>query len=261
MNGKGEFWRSFSVHFVKVGLGVVLLSVGLLFGLALRSWNSARNAEAGQLQNDLSVSPQAGFQAAIPASLGVQADSGQEGSASVQDPLYQRMNVTASNFQLAEAILTADVCYAIPDGEDWSVRGATLRFGDASITEYGWDQLSLVEKSGAADGRRCDRLSFEVPKGQTPKEVTLSIDLLLALPREGESCTSGYLNRAQSALNSMGVEATIDCENGIGIDGLQVTSTHGVTTLAQANSAIHSMDFLVALDGARGPWVFRETLP
>ncbi len=82
--------------------------------------------------------------------------------------------------------VNADVCFSVPDDSDWAIYKASLQYGDTTLTDFGTTLVSRQSPANGQPGQRCDTVNFYVPPDAVLSNVTISIDSLAAIPREGE---------------------------------------------------------------------------
>lgn len=121
--------------------------------------------------------------------------------------------------------------------------------------------IQSVEADGSEPAYRCETIYFEGIAGSPASTLyTLTIEALEAAPREGEYCSSAYLQKVQDALDAHQTGITIKCIEEEYIDGLEVVTKPETMSMESAKAYISSTDFYLDLNGHRGPWVFTFTL-
>ncbi|MCA1899851.1 MAG: hypothetical protein LDL50_03975 [Chloroflexi bacterium] len=148
--------------------------------------------------------------------------------------------------------VNADVCFTLPDNSDWGIFAASLTYSGILVQEYGTTLIRLQEPANGAAGLRCDTLTFVVPPDADLSTVTLVIDSIAAVPREGEYC-SVYMPKIQQTLALRGVQIELDCPDGV---NMQIVSIPADMTQAQAEEMVYSDEFY----SVKGPWVFSFSL-
>jgi len=147
--------------------------------------------------------------------------------------------------------VNADVCFTLPDTSDWGVFSANLAYGGILVEEYGSTLVSLQEPATGLTGLRCDTLTFIVPPDADLSNVTITINSIAAIPREGEYC-SVYMPKIQQAMLVRGIGITLDCVDVSGAPAMQIISLPPDMTQAQAEEIVYSDEFY----SVKGPWVF-----
>ena len=148
--------------------------------------------------------------------------------------------------------VNADVCFTLPDNSDWGIFAASLTYGGILVEQYGTTLVSVQEPADGAAGERCDTLTFVVPPDADLSNVTVMIDSIAAIPREGEYC-SMYMPKIQQTLASRGIGITLDCPDGV---TMQIMSLPADMTQAQAEEVVYSDEFY----SVKGPWTFSFNL-
>lgn len=148
--------------------------------------------------------------------------------------------------------VNADVCFTLPDNSDWGIFAASLTYGGILVEQYGTTLVSVQEPADGATGLRCDTLTFIVPPDADLSNVTVMIDSIAAIPREGEYC-SVYMPKIQQTLASRGIGVTLDCPDGV---TMQIMSLPADMTQAQAEEIVYSDEFY----SVKGPWTFSFNL-
>jgi hypothetical protein len=148
--------------------------------------------------------------------------------------------------------VNADVCFTLPDNSDWGIFAASLTYGGILVEQFGTTQVSVQEPADGATGLRCDMLTFVVPPDADLSNVTVMIDSIAAIPREGEYC-SMYMPKIQQTLASRGIGITLDCPDG---NNMQIMSIPADMTQAQAEEIVYSDEFY----SVKGPWTFSFNL-
>jgi hypothetical protein len=151
--------------------------------------------------------------------------------------------------------VNADVCFSVPDSSDWSVWNATLQYGDTILSEFGTTILSLNPPADGLPGQRCDTLNFYVPPDAVLTNVTITVDSLAALPREGEYCNV-YMPKIQQTMQERGIAITLECAQTSGQEMMQIMSFPPEMTKEQAEAIVYSDEFFTV----KGPWAFTFSL-
>jgi hypothetical protein len=148
--------------------------------------------------------------------------------------------------------VNADVCFTLPDNSDWGIFAASLTYSGVLVEQYGTTLVSVQEPANGAAGQRCDTLTFVVPPDADLSNVTVMIDSIAAIPREGEYC-SMYMPKIQQTLASRGIGITLDCPDGV---TMQIMSLPADMTQTQAEEIVYSDEFY----SVKGPWTFSFNL-
>ncbi len=237
---------------------LVLLALALAIGLALRAWIRDDSAQAEQ------ASP---AQAAVGETL--RQENTSDGSEATGSAASTGITVQASNFRIEGDRFLADVCFDLPDDGDWTIRNATLRYGETEIIGlrdgFGFSQIDVViPGTEGTKGQRCDTIHFTLPQPYESGLVTLTIHAIAAMPREGEACDPAFLARAQEVLDAQSTRIRVGCvqeqlASGGMVEGLTVLEKPEDMSLEEAQALIGSQDFLIDVRGFRGNWTFTAT--
>lgn len=148
--------------------------------------------------------------------------------------------------------VSADVCYTLLDSSDWSIWGASLQYPGGSVVDYGSALTSLQEPVEGQAGVRCDTLTFlNIPPDADLTNVTIVIDAIAAVPREGDYC-SIYMPKIQQALNERGIAIQLGCVDSAGVQVMQILSKPDTMSQEEAEQIVYSDEFYTV----RGPWSF-----
>ncbi len=147
--------------------------------------------------------------------------------------------------------VNADVCFSVPDDSDWAIYKASLQYGDTTLADFGTTLLSTQPSANGQPGQRCDTLNFYVPPDAELSNVTISIDSLAAVPREGEYCDV-YMPKIQQVLQQRGIAIELACPDVNGTPTMQIVSRPPEMTQEQAEQIVYSDEFY----SINGPWVF-----
>jgi hypothetical protein len=220
------------------------LALAFAIGLGLRFWLREKPAQA---QTDA-------LRAAV-----------FQGAEKVAEQTVAGVRVSAGNFRRQGGLFYADVCFDLPDAEDWDIEEASLAFGGQTIGEFGFSLIERREPTGSQKGVRCDTVYFELGPKAEVGEFTLSIDAIAAPAREGQTCDPSYLEGFQKALDARNTGITIKCElvdlNGGGMEGLAVADKPASMSLEEAEALVNSRELFMEVRGRKGPWVFSGSLP
>jgi len=266
--------------------------LALAFGLFVRSWLVKREAKASSLVqlDPAESSARSVLLESSPSDTtypsGVDdASRSDQGTGFVQ--LTQSVGgieVSATHLRRAGEQISVDVCFDMPDHGDWMVWVASLQLGGEELPLSGAKALEIrelpingqqrvitfddqghwMEKWELANadqkGRRCDALYFNVRPIANLSYATLTVDWLAAEPREGEECTTAYLEKVQNALERQKVDIQVQCytkslDSG-GSSGLRILSKPASMSMEEAESILFSQEMFLYLHGIRGPWVF-----
>ncbi len=255
---------------------VILASLGLALavGLGFRANSPDAIAEA--------VSPQQ-----------TNGQSNQLPAAWSSDPVLQGaqiqtakgITVTVANVRREADLLKLDVCFDLPDNDDWTLWNVSLQNGDWTVTDYGTEPIEIRHNSvdgrqsvftfneqgqmqeraepatSGQRGRRCDIVYFwDIPVSADLSPYTFTIESISAQPGEGEECSPAVLEKVNAALaaRSPGITARCVLEDlgGGGMSGFAVESHPPSMSRAQAETVLQSLDLFVDVFGIRGPWIF-----
>jgi hypothetical protein len=284
----------------KLGLFSAIASVifALALGLFFRSWLAERTAKAALLLQsepaNSAVSPASpalnnSEEAAPLSSDEITQSNVDEAVQPASDPvqLVQRVNgidISASHFLKEGDQVFLDVCFDMPNNDDWTVWMASLQAGGEEFTVSGsipievrelpiegqqrvitfdkrgnwtekWEPIEAGQK-----GRRCDTLYFNIRPDLDLSNATIAINSIAAAPREGEECSAAYLNRVQKVLDARKTGIEVQCykdEIGSGgSSGLKIVSKPDSMSMEDAIAMLYSPEMFLDLHGIRGPWLF-----
>ena len=187
--------------------------------------------------------------------------------------------------QQEEKTLAVNVCFDLPDDSDWTIWDSILTVGEKT---YHWTEMAPTKiRKPPVDGMqevwtflpeggvqiesvvsepnptsyRCETVYFHGATNLPPDvPLMLTIEALVAVPREGESCSSAYLRKVQDALDARQTGITVKCNEEEYIDGLEVVTKPEAMSQEAAQAYLSNPDFYLDLNGRRGPWVFTLTL-
>ena len=151
--------------------------------------------------------------------------------------------------------VNADVCFSVPDDSDWGIWSASMQYGETITSDFGTTLVSLQPSANGQPGQRCDTVNFYVPPDAELSNVTISIDSLAAVPREGEYCDV-YMPKIQQALSERGIGIALDCADVNGVMTMQITNRPPEMTQEQAEQIVYSDEFYTD----KGPWIFTFNL-
>ena len=152
--------------------------------------------------------------------------------------------------------VNVDVCFTLLDASDWSIWGASLKYADQSVFDFGSTMVSLQEPTEGQSGIRCDTLSFlNVPPDADLSNVTVTIDAIAAPPRAEDYC-SIYMPKIQQALTDRGIAITLNCADVNGIQAMQIASKPDTMSQEEAEQIVFSDEFYTI----KGPWSFTFNL-
>ncbi len=151
--------------------------------------------------------------------------------------------------------VNANICYTLPDASDWSIWSASLSYGGTVLQEYGTTLLSIQEPANGQPGMRCDTLTFVVAPDADLSSLTITVDAIGTVPREGEYC-SVYMPKIQQTLLDRGIGIVLDCPEVNGVATMQIVSFPPEMTKEQAEQIVYSDEFFTI----KGPWTFPVNL-
>ncbi len=148
----------------------------------------------------------------------------------------------------------ADVCFALPDGSDWTIWNAHFDYAGQSIAEFSSSMISRKDPSGSEPGQRCDELGFYVPPDADLSAASLTIDSIGAYPTQDEYC-SVYLPKIQQAMADRGTGVSVACIEQNGSMVMQITNKPASMSQEDAEKIVYSDEFYTV----KGPWTFPVT--
>ena len=167
-------------------------------------------------------------------------------------PALARFAVEARNFRQVEDQLWVDVCYLLPDTQDWMIGEAFLQVAGEKMPISG-GSLNLYQPAGenGASGRRCDTLTFDIFSGLQAQDALLMINTMQAYPREGQYCDY-LMNIVQPTLQARQTGIQLACDEGPGYSNGKVISKPAEMTQQQAEQIAFSSEYY----SVSGPWSF-----
>ena len=203
----------------------------------------------------------------------------------IQDyPTAQTVNgieIRLEGVQREGKTVAVSICFDLPNDSDWAIWNANIEVNE---TIYPWSTINpselrkppvdgmqevwqfkpeggveiiSVEADADLRGYRCETINFENVTDLPPTTpFTLTIEALEAPPREGEACTSTYLNKIQRALDARDTGIRVKCVEEEYIDGLEIVEIPDSMSLETARAYLSSPEFYLDTHGIRGPWVF-----
>jgi hypothetical protein len=262
-------------------LFLIILGVILVFGAAaiLERTNKPGNASARELPQNLPT----------PTAL---SETKPGGSAQVLEKfadseittqMVNGVEMSAANFRVEqnEIIgmdeLRADVCFLLPNSEDWLIRDARLQTGDVEIPGDGAGLIEVLRTHPNGQKRiyvgssstyldsptdtlpeyRCDTVRFRLEKEVDLSSFTLEIRSIFASPLEGTGCEAFFEN-VQSILDAENTGIRVDC----------VKQEYGeFMSIADKPESLSEEEALRLLSEAQrritlieGPWVFTGSI-
>lgn len=201
---------------------------------------------------------------------------------SIRTVTAQGIEISATNFIKEGNEVYVDVCYQLPDNSDWTINQATLITRDSQelvlsggsgleftqtlegskrkITQFIDNKVIVKEYSAKPDvpDYRCDKLDFILldPENVDLSSVKLTIDSLIAIPREGEECQV-YSDKIQTALDAEGSGIKFQCILSDGGPQIQIINKPASMSLADAQNEISKYSIT---DVYRGPWDFESSV-
>lgn len=167
-------------------------------------------------------------------------------------------DISATNFRLDEDQVKIDVCFNLPDQQDWMLDRARLQLGALTLDQTGGELLEYEQAtSQGKPGRRCDTFYFEAPLNSVVSEAILTIESVSAPPREGQYCEF-LLSTVQPFLDQRGAGIKVSCTEQTGYSDAKVISKPDDMTQAEAEQIAFSREYY----RVDGPWQFRaEGIP
>lgn len=203
---------------------------------------------------------------------------------SLTDTTAQTVDMVEIRFtdaQQEDESVLVNICFDLPDDSDWTIWNSTLEI-DGQI--YRWSEMApseilkppvdgmqqvwtfkseggvdiqSVEADENAPAYRCETIYFQgITDPASSNPYSFTIEALEAAPREGEYCSSAYLQKAQAVLDAHQTGITVKCIGEEFISGLEVVTKPETMSMDTAKAYLGSTDFYLDLHGIRGPWVF-----
>lgn len=160
--------------------------------------------------------------------------------------------ISASNFRFDEDQVKVDVCFNLPDSQDWMTDRAWLQLGGLTLDQSGGELLDYQEAdSQGKPGRRCDTFFFETLFNPDIAEAVLTIESVSAPTREGQYCAF-LLNTVQPALDQQDTGIKLACTEQTGYSAAKVISKPQGMSQAEAEQIAFSPQYY----RVDGPWQF-----
>ena len=161
-----------------------------------------------------------------------------------------RIEIHLKNVRRANGKLEADLCFSMPDNEDWMLRKLSLRYaGSEQIGDWGSLIIPpIVPAANGQPGRRCDSIYFYVPDSADLSEFTITVYSIDAYPREGMMCTR--IESVQQKLDALKIKMV--CTSGDHSDSYQIVEKPASMSETEAQTlAMEIIDRTI-----KGPWEF-----
>lgn len=193
----------------------------------------------------------------------------------IQTQVRQGIELSVANFRIEDELLV-DACFPLPDKSDWRIwravarveeetlllstirpleYGQTLANGKKRITTFppgSYIQFEEVEADEVSD-YVCETLGFRKPSTDVDlSNVTLVIESIGALPREGEVC-SIYFNKVQAILESRKSGIKLDCAQDEWGERIRIIEKPVTMSQEEAEQIVSSDEFFTIT----GPWIFK----
>jgi hypothetical protein len=165
------------------------------------------------------------------------------------------IEIHASNIRREINRLTTDICFQMPNNEDWMINQVALRYENVEIKDW---EGSLIEPIlPAADtqpGRRCDAVSFNLSDTINLSSFTITVFSIYAPPREGETCER--INYVQKKLDEQSSGIKVKCQESNGLATYQVLAKPASMSDDDVRKIVSGNEFFTI----EGPWVFTVNL-
>ncbi len=264
---------------MKIKIFFLITSLLTILGMALVFSNSTKNSNsyvAVEQANASSLDKKLPTPTPYPTAVaGVTGQAMQKFARSeIVTDLNNGVEISAANWRYENNQITVDVCFHLPDTQDWLIDDAVVQYGDKTalldtttlleqtLTQADGQKLIqtvengfLQEQAQKSDGGpdyRCDTLTFITPPNiALPTEMTLEIRAIRSTPKEGEECTKN-LDKIQSILNARNTGIKIDCVQQSGGARLIVAQKPDSMSKQTAEQMISSDEFYTI----KGLWIF-----
>ena len=161
------------------------------------------------------------------------------------------IEIHASNIRRETNKLTTDICFQMPNNEDWMINQIALRYEGKEIKDW---EGSLIEPILPATitqlGRRCDAVSFNLSDNTSLSEFTIIVFSIYAPPREGETCER--INYVQKKLDEQLSGIKVKCQEINGLATYQVLAKPASMSEDEVRKVVSSNEFFTI----EGPWEF-----
>lgn len=191
------------------------------------------------------------------------------------------VEMSVANFRSVKNDFYVDVCFQMPDDNDWIYQEVKIQFGNVEIPPYEstrfesistlpngqrilttflGDPPQLVSENIEAKDLpdyRCDTLGFHIGAEMIEADVTLYIGSIGSTPREGEGCAATR-DKVQSILDANDTEIQIDCVQQESGSTTFITSKPGAISQEDAEALV-SKAFREVFT-IKGPWIFTGSI-
>lgn len=158
------------------------------------------------------------------------------------------VTLTLKSVSVVPSMTTAELCYTLPDGRDWSPV-LTLHAGEVDSLVSGWGLNALPTSE---DRERCVTYEFYAPYDYTPTTFTFAASEL----RTSASYTPERAEQFQQMLAEQGVDVTITLANGEGF-GYEITKQPD----GDVGQLIQTAMETAFSDHYAGDWTFTVEIP
>ena len=280
-------------HRIRFGLGIAGIVLALVFGLYARSFmpakpvSAAYNLQSAVIHTVMKAPISTPIATPLALSTNFAAEQALLPAAVAQDQRVNGILMRVGNLNREGDRLRIDVCFTLPDDQDWTIWNATLDLGGAQFSD---PEITLLEARyrkgngldtvlylndlghpdfreepstvdeidpGAQAGHRCDTLSFKLPV-ETKQEgaATLRIDWINVDPSQADNCAF-LLPRLQKVLQRRGIKGiTLGRRDADGVFGAFVTKKPDGMNMEEAQRLALDDDVLLEATGIQGPWIF-----
>jgi hypothetical protein len=161
------------------------------------------------------------------------------------------IEVQLGTMQVADGYLLANVCFQLPDDQDWLISGAAddvvLTVGDTSISHTGFAETEVKTDSNGKKFYRCDRLSFPVNSSEDLSKFTITIKHLITSVPEQPDC-----DMIQKKLDQSNTGIKIKCDAGENSFSYIIVAKPAALSDVEARNSAWKF-FSNTIDG---PWIF-----
>ena len=160
------------------------------------------------------------------------------------------IEIRLKNVRRANGKLEADLCFSMPDNDDWMLRRLSLHYGgNEQIGDWGSLVIPpIVPAANGQPGRRCDSIYFFVPDSAVLAEFTITVHSIDAYPREGQMCAR--IDSVQQKLDALKIKVV--CTSGDHQDGYQIVEKPASMSQTDAETLAGEVIDLTI----KGPWEF-----
>lgn len=163
------------------------------------------------------------------------------------------IEIHLKNIRHVDNLLKTDICFPLPDNEDWMLNQLSLQYDGIEVSDWGGIVIEpIIPAENGKPGMRCDMVYFSLPQSVSLSEFTITVISIWAPAREGSACQRA--NIVQQKLAQQGIQAV--CQEGNGIVGYQIVDKPASMSHEEAQKILLEEQFFTI----KGPWEFNIRL-